>query len=325
MRAVIITHPGGPDSLTISTVPDPQPGPNDVLISIEAAGVNRADIHQREGNYPPPAGAPEWPGLEVSGTIIGCGVAVSGFQNGDRVCALLDGGGYAEKVAVDANLVMPVPDTMPLADAAALPEAIATVWSTVFMSAGLRAGETLLVHGGSGGIGTTAIQLAKAFGCRVAVTCRSDEKLAACKKFGADILINYRTHDFVSELHDATDGVGADVILDPVGGDYLARNLRALAPHGRIEIIANLSRAPGELSIGRLMAKWGTVRASTLRSRTLAEKEAIIASVVDHVWPLVTSGLITPVIDERFELQDARFAHEKMESGTHIGKLLLMP
>lgn len=324
MRAVIITKPGGPNSLQIAEVPNPTPEHGEVLISVEASGVNRADIHQREGNYPPPAGTPEWPGLEVSGTVSGVGDGVSDFRIGDRVCALLAGGGYAEQVAVAAGLVLPVPDTVALEEAAALPEVIATVWSTVFMSAGLRAGETLLVHGGSGGIGTMAIQLAQAFGCRVAVTCSSEAKLAVCRDLGADILINYRSEDFVAEVLRATDGAGADVILDPVGGSYLDRNIRALASHGRIELIGNQSQVAGELSVGRLMSKWGTVRASTLRARTLAEKETIIASVIANVWPLVSTGLVAPIVDEKFSLDDARLAHEKMESGAHIGKILLV-
>lgn len=325
MRAVIITKPGGPESLHIADVPDPSAAHGEVMISIVAAGVNRADLHQREGNYPAPEGAPDWPGLEVSGTVIGLGSGVSGFGIGDRVCALLGGGGYAHKVAVPAGLVLPVPDSLDLQDAAALPEALATVWSTVFMSARLRAGETLLAHGGSGGIGTMAIQLARAIGCRVAVTCSTEEKLAACRDLGADILINYRTEDFVTEVLRATDGAGANVILDAVGGAYLDRNLRALASHGRLELIGNQSAQAGELSIGRLMAKWGTVRASTLRSRTIAEKEEIIASVRANAWPLVSNGLVVPIVDEKFRLEDARIAHEKMESGQHIGKLLLVP
>jgi putative PIG3 family NAD(P)H quinone oxidoreductase len=325
MRAVVISQPGGTESLHIAELPDPVPGHGEVLISVAASGVNRADIHQREGNYPAPKGAPEWPGLEVSGTVIDRGAGVSDIQLGERVCALLAGGGYAEKVTVAAGLVMTVPQNVRLDDAAALPEAIATVWSTVFMSAGLRAGETLLVHGGSGGIGTMAIQLARSLGCRVAVTSGSESKLAACGDLGADILINYRTQDFVDELLRATDGEGADVILDPVGGAYLDRNLRVLARYGRIELIANQSAVAGELSVGRLMAKWGTIRASTLRARTLADKESIIASVRANAWPLVESGLVVPIVDEKFSLEAAHLAHKKMESGKHIGKLLLIP
>lgn len=325
MQAVVISTPGGPNSLQSAELPDPLPQRGEILISVAAAGVNRADIHQREGNYPPPAGAPEWPGLEVSGTVASVGDGVTAVNIGDRVCALLAGGGYAEKAVVAEGLVLPVPDSVRLEEAAALPEAIATVWSTVFMSAGLHSGETLLVHGGSGGIGTMAIQLAKGLGCRVAVTSGSESKLAACRDLGADILINYRTQDFVEELQRATDGAGADVILDPVGGAYLDRNLRALASHGRIELIANQSAVPGELSVGRLLAKWGTVRASTLRARSLAEKEAIIESIRATAWPLVASGKVLPIVDEKFRLDQAHLAHEKMESGTHIGKLLLVP
>lgn len=325
MQAVVISAPGGPNSLQFTELPDPVPRPGQILISVAAAGVNRADIHQREGNYPPPAGAPEWPGLEVSGTVAGVGEGVSDFHVGDRVCALLAGGGYAEKAVVDEGLALLVPDSVALEDAAALPEAIATVWSTVFMNAGLQSGETLLVHGGSGGIGTMAIQLAKGLGCRVAVTNGTEAKLAACRALGADILINYRTQDFVDELLRATDGAGADVILDPVGGAYLDRNLRALALNGRLELIANQSAVAGELSVGRLMAKWGTVRASTLRARSMAEKEAIIESIRVTAWPLVENGMVTPIVDEKFRLAEAHLAHEKMESGSHIGKILLVP
>lgn len=311
--------------LQLAERPDPVAGHGEVLISVAAAGVNRADLHQREGNYPPPPGAPQWPGLEVSGTVVETGAGVSTMGPGDKVCALLAGGGYAERVVVPAGLVLPVPQNIELVNAAALPEAIATVWSTVFMSAGLRSGETLLVHGGSGGIGTIAIQLARAVGCLVAVTASSQEKLSRCAALGADILINYREQDFVEEITRATDGGGADVILDAVGGAYLDRNLRALASHGRIELIGNQSAAPGQLSIGRLMSKWGTIRASTLRARKLSEKESIMASVAENVWPLVSSGQVVPVIDETFPLEDAQRAHEKMESGSHIGKLLLVP
>lgn len=325
MRAVIIQRPGGAESLHIAELLDPVPAHGEVLISVAAAGINRADIHQREGRYPPPDGAPDWPGLEVSGTVTALGSGVSDFAVGDRVCALLAGGGYAEKVTVASGLVLPVPPSIDIEDAAALPEAIATVWSTVVMSANLRAGETLLMHGGSGGIGTMAIQLARAIGCRVAVTCSTEAKLAACRDLGADILINYKTEDFVAETLRATEGAGANVILDAVGGAYLDLNLRALASHGRIELIGNQSAQAGELNIGRLMAKWGTVRASTLRSRTLAEKVDIISSVRANAWPLVTNGLVAPIVDEKFHLEDARLAHEKMESGHHIGKILLVP
>ena len=325
MRAVTITSSGGPEMLTVTVVPDPVAGRGEVVVSVAAAGINRADIHQREGNYPPPPGSPEWPGLEISGTVIATGVGVSDVALGDRVCALLSGGGYAEMVAVPVGLLLPVPDDMDLVDAAALPEAIATVWSTVFMSAELRSGETLLVHGGSGGIGTMAIQLARAIGCRVAVTAGTTAKLEACRALGADILVNYHEQNFVDEVLQATGGLGADVILDAIGGDYLDRNLRVLAQHGRMELIANQSGTPGELSIGRLMATWGTIHASTLRARTLADKERIMASVFENAWPLVISRQVLPVVDCRYSFADAGDAHQAMESGNKVGKLLLIP
>ena len=325
MRAITIHSPGGPEVLTGTDLDDPVPGHGEVLISVAAAGVNRADLHQREGTYPPPAGAPPWPGLEVSGTVAALGPGVSGFAVGDRVCALLPGGGYAQLAIASAGQVLPVPDSIDLIDAAALPEAIATVWSNVFMAAALRAGETLLVHGGSSGIGTMAIQLARAFGCQVAVTAGTAEKLEACRRLGADILIDYREQDFVDVTLEATDGRGADVILDSIGGDYLDRNIRSLATRGRLMLIGNQSQMPGELSVGRLMSKWGTIQASTLRARPAVEKDQIIASVLANVWPLVAAGQIVPVVDERFALDDAARAHEKMESGANIGKLLLIP
>lgn len=325
MRAVVIGEPGGPEVLTVEELPDPVPGHGEVLIRVAAAGVNRADLHQRQGGYPPPAGAPGWPGLEVSGVVTALGSGVTDVALGDRVCALLPGGGYAELAVSPVGQLLPVPDTVDLVDAAGLPEAIATVWSNVFLSAGLRAGDLLLAHGGSSGIGTMAIQLAGAFGAQVAVTAGTPAKLEACRRLGADILIDYRQQDFVAALLEATDGRGADVVLDAIGGAYLDRNVRALAPHGRIVIIGNQSQAPGELSIGRLMAKWGSVSASTLRARTPAEKDEIMASVRANAWPLVVSGRVRPVIDERFRLADAALAHERMEAGGHVGKLLLVP
>lgn len=325
MRAVIVTTPGGPAVLSVDERPMPTYGSHGVLISVTAAGVNRADLHQREGNYPAPDGEPDWPGLEVSGTVAAVGEHVTGFVPGDRVCTLLAGGGYAEYAVAPETMILAVPDSIELSDAAGLPEAITTVWSTVFMSAGLRSGETLLVHGGSGGIGTTAIQLARAIGCRVAVTASSEAKLDACRTLGADILINYQTEDFVEKVLRATDGRGADVILDAVGGEYLDRNIRCLAPHGRIELIGNQSGVPGQLSIGRLMSKWGTIHASTLRAREAADKEQIMQSVRENAWPLVESHQVVPVIDRRYPFEQASAAHEAMESGDRIGKLLLVP
>ncbi len=325
MRAVSIIRPGGPEVLTVADLDDPVPGRGEVLIEVAAAGVNRADLHQRAGSYPPPPGAPDWPGLEVSGTIAALGDGVTDVAVGDRVCALLPGGGYAELAVAASGQLLPVPDSLDLVDAAALPEAIATVWSNVFMTAALRSGETLLVHGGSSGIGTMAIQLARAHGCQVAVTAGSAEKLEACSRLGAEILIDYRTQDFVAGLLDATGDRGADVILDAIGGDYLDRNVRALARHGRIVLIGNQSQVPGELNVGRLMSKWGTISAGTLRARPPAEKDELMASVLANAWPLVVTGQVVPVVGERFALADARLAHEKLEAGGHIGKLLLVP
>ena len=244
---------------------------------------------------------------------------------GDRVCALLPGGGYAELAIASAGQILPVPDSVGLEDAAALPEAIATVWSNVFMTAALRAGETLLVHGGSSGVGTIAIQLARALGCQVLVTAGTAEKLEACRRLGAEGLINYREQDFVEQVLESTDGKGADVILDAIGGDYLDRNVQSLARHGRLVLIGNQSERPGRLSIGRLMSKWGSIHASTLRARPLAEKDEIMASVLANVWPLVAAGQVVPVIDARFAFDQAAQAHERMESSEHIGKLLLVP
>lgn len=322
---MIIREFGGPDVLEFTELPDPTPGRGELLIRVAAAGVNRADLHQREGNYPPPQGSPDWPGMEFSGTVEALGAGVSGFALGDRVCALVAGGGYAELAVAQAAHTLPVPDSVDLVDAAALPEAIATVWSNVFLTAGLRAGEVLLVHGGSSGIGTAAIQLARSFGCRVAVTAGSERKLAACEHLGADILINYHEQDFVEALLDATEGDGADVILDAIGGGYLDRNVRALAHHGRLVLIGNQSNTNGELNIGRLMRKWGSIHASTLRARPDSEKSEIVASVLENVWPLVENGQIVPVVDKRFALRDAARAHERMASSEHIGKLLLIP
>lgn len=323
MRAITIPRFGGAEVLTLAELPDPVPGAGEVLIEVAAAGVNRSDIGQRQGGYPPPAGAPDWPGLEVSGTIAALGAGVRGFGVGDRVCALVAGGGYASLAVAPAGQVLRVPATVDLVDAAGLPEVVATVWSNVFMLAGLRAGETLLVHGGSSGIGTMAIQLARSHGCRVAVTAGTRQKLEACRRLGADILIDYHAEDFVESVLAATDGVGADVILDPIGGGYLRRNLSALARRGRLVIIANQSGQRGELDIRTLMGKWATVYGTTLRARPAAEKDEIFASVRENVWPLVEAGQLVPVIDSRIPLAEARRAHERLESSAHTGKVLL--
>lgn len=307
----------------MTVLPDPHPGPGEVLIAVAAAGVNRADVNQRRGRYPSPPGSAAWPGLEVSGTIVETARDVTGWVVGQPVCALLGGGGYASLAVAPASQLLPVPAGLDLVSAAALPEAIATVWSNVFLDAELRAGETLLVHGGSGGIGTIAVQLARAFGCLVAVTAGSADKLEACSRLGADILIDYRTDDFVERMLEAGDG--ADVILDPIGGDYLERDLRALATHGRIAVIGNQSGAKSTIDVGLLIGKWASIRGTTLRARPAAEKAAIIASVLANVWPLVESGQVVPVVDRLMPLEEAGHAHERMESSAHIGKLLLIP
>ena len=305
--------------LVEAEVDEPVVAPGDVLIEVAAAGVNRADVAQREGHYPAPPGSPDWPGLEVSGTVLEA-PELSGFAVGDAVCALLGGGGYAERVAVPAGQVLPVPVGIDLVDAAGLPEVVATVWSNVFLLADLRAGETLLVHGGSSGIGTMAVQLGRAFGARVAVTARSASKLEACAELGADILIDYTVDDFVERMKAETGG--ADVILDVVGGDYLARNVRALAVNGRIANIASMG-GTASLNLNALMMKRGTIRSTSLRARPAEEKASIVASVRENVWPLIENGTVHPVIGARFPLAEAAAAHELMESSEHVGKILL--
>ena len=325
MRAITVPNPGGADSLVFAELPDPTAGHGEVLIEVAAAGVNRADIGQREGHYPSPVGASPLIGMEVSGIVRELGTGVSRCAVGDRVCALLPGGGYASLAVAAEDQLLPVPDSLDLVDAAGLPEAIATVWSNVFLPAAIRSGETLLVHGGSSGIGTIAIQLARAFGSLVAVTAGSPAKLAACERLGAAILINYRTEDFAERIADATDGRGVDVILDSIGGGYLERNLASLAPRGRLVAIANLSGESGTLDFGLMMRRWLSIHGSTLRARPVAEKNEILASVRENVWPLVATGQVVPVIDSRFSLADAASAHQRLESSEHIGKLLLLP
>jgi putative PIG3 family NAD(P)H quinone oxidoreductase len=323
MRAVIATEPGGPEVLTVSEVEDPTPGPGEVVIDVVATAVNRADTLQRQGHYPPPPGASDVIGLECSGTVSAVGADVERWAAGDRVCALLAGGGYAEKVAVPAGQVMPVPDGIDLATAGALPEVACTVWSNVFMVAGLQADETLLVHGGAGGIGTMAIQLAHALGARVVATAGSAEKLELCRSLGADVTVNYREQDFVAEIRAATDGRGADVILDNMGASYLGRNVEALATEGRLVIIGMQGGSKGELDIGKLLRKRGAVVATSLRARPLEEKAAICAAVVEHVWPLVADGSIRPVVHTALPLEQAAQAHRLMEESGHVGKIVL--
>ncbi|WSB92197.1 NAD(P)H-quinone oxidoreductase [Streptomyces cellulosae] len=324
MHAITIPEPGGPEALVWDEVPDPVVGEGEVLVDVVATAVNRADILQRQGFYDPPPGTPPYPGLECSGRVAQVGPGVSGWAVGDEVCALLSGGGYAEKVAVPAGQLLPVPEGVAVDRAAALPEVVCTVWSNVFMIAHLRPGETFLVHGGSSGIGTMAIQLAKAVGAKVAVTAGTKEKLERCAELGADILINYREQDFVAELREATDGKGADVILDNMGAKYLDRNVQALAVNGRLVIIGMQGGVKGELNIGALLAKRAAITATTLRARPVEEKAAIVAAVREHVWPLVAAGHVRPVIDREIPMPDAAEAHRIVEDSSHIGKVLLV-
>jgi putative PIG3 family NAD(P)H quinone oxidoreductase len=325
MRAVVITEPGAPEVLRWLEVPDPVPGPGDVLIEVAASGVNRADLMQREGHYPPPEGAPPYPGLECSGRVIAVGDEVTAWRPGDEVCALLSGGGYAEQVAVPAGQLLPVPEKIDLTHAAAYPETVCTVYANIFQVAGLTSGETLLVHGGSSGIGTMAIQLGKAFGARVACTAGSAQKLARCRELGADVTINYRDEDFVAALRDATDGAGADVILDIMGASYLARNLAALATNGRLVIIGRQGGSKAEINLGVLQGKRASLFATTLRARPAGEKAAVVAAVRDHVWPLIDAGKIAAVIDRELPMSQAAQAHRAMAASEHIGKILLLP
>jgi putative PIG3 family NAD(P)H quinone oxidoreductase len=324
MRAVIITEPGGPEVLQWEEVPDPVPGPGEVLIDVAAAGVNRADLLQRQGLYPPPPGAPHYPGMEVSGRIESVGDGVTGWQPGDEVCALMAGGGYAEKVAVPAGQVLPIPTGLTVKDAAALPETTCTVYSNLVLVGGLRAGNTMLVHGGASGIGTTAIQLGKALGARVICTAGSPAKLDRCRELGADVAISYRDEDFVEVVKDVTDGHGADVILDIMGASYLARNLAALATEGRLVIIGRQGGNRAELDLGLLQSKRASIHATTLRNQPVAEKSAIVAGVIDQVWPLVSAGTVMPVIHERVPMAEAARAHRLLEEGGHTGKVLLV-
>jgi len=324
MRAVVITEPGEPEVLQWLEVPDPVPGPGEVVIDVVAGGVNRADLMQRQGLYPPPPGAPPYPGLECSGRVRTVGREVTGWRPGDEVCALLSGGGYAEQVAVPHGQLLPVPGSVDVTTAAAFPEAACTVYSNVFEVAGLAEGEMFLVHGGSSGIGTMAIQLAKAFGARVACTAGSPRKLARCRELGADVAIDYRTEDFVAAVRDATGGGGADVILDIMGASYLARNLDALATGGRLVVIGRQGGSRAELNLGVLQAKRASVHATTLRVRPVQEKAAVVAAVRDNVWPLISAGKVTAVIDRELPMSQAAQAHRVMAASEHIGKILLL-
>ncbi len=324
MHAITIEEPGGPEALVWAEVPDPVPAEGEVLVEVAASAVNRADILQRQGFYDPPPGTSRYPGLECSGRIAAIGPGVSGWAVGDEVCALLVGGGYAEKVVVPAGQLLPVPKGVGLVQAAALPEVVCTVWSNVFMIAHLRPGETLLVHGGSSGIGTMAIQLAKAVGAKVAVTAGTRQKLDRCAELGADILVDYKEQDFVEEVRKATDGAGADVILDNMGAKYLDRNVRALAVNGRLAIIGMQGGIKGELNIATLLNKRAAISATTLRARPLTEKTAIVAAVREHVWPLLDGGHVRPVVDREVPMRDAAAAHRIVEESGHVGKVLLV-
>jgi putative PIG3 family NAD(P)H quinone oxidoreductase len=320
MRAVIAPDPGG---LVVAELPDPVAGPGEVVIAMAATAVNRADTLQRQGSYPPPPGASEVIGLECSGVVSAVGPDVEEWAVGDEVCALLAGGGYAEQVLVPAGQVMPVPEGIEVVSAGALPEVACTVWSNVFMVAGLQEDETLLVHGGAGGIGTFAIQLAHALGARVLTTAGSAEKLEVCRSLGADVAINYREQDFVAEVKAATDGAGVDVILDNMGAKYLSRNVDALATEGRLVVIGMQGGTKAELDLGQLMRKRAAVIATSLRSRPVAEKAAICSSVVEHVWPLVADGSVRTLVHTTLPLEQAAEAHRIMEASDHVGKIVL--
>ncbi|WP_460649894.1 NAD(P)H-quinone oxidoreductase [Kribbella endophytica] len=323
MRAVVCEGAGGVEVLTIGQIEDPTPNVDEVVIDVVAAGVNRADLLQRQGHYPPPPGAPGTIGLEVSGRISAVGEQVEGWSVGDECCALLAGGGYAEKVVVPAPQVMPVPEGIDLVSAAALPEVVATVWSNVFMKAHLKDGETLLVHGGASGIGTMAIQLGVAHGARVLCTVGSADKMEFCTRLGADVAINYKEAEWASVVREATGKAGADVILDIIGAKYLTDNVKSLAYDGRIVVIGMQGGANGEIDLGRLLAKRGSITAAGLRSRSVEDKGRILAEVVGHVWPLVEAKKVRPIVHATYPLEQVVKAHEELEQSTQSGKILL--
>lgn len=326
MKAIEITRPGPPDVLALVSCPEPVPGPGELLVHVTASGINRPDVLQRKGLYPVPPGASELPGLEIAGEIVaGDPVALreAGFALGDAVCALVSGGGYAEYCVAPVAQCLPVPAGLTAIEAAALPETFFTVWSNVFQRGGLRSGETLLVHGGTSGIGVTAIALAKAFGSHVVATAGSDEKCAACRHLGADFAINYRTQDFVAEALTVTDGRGVDVVLDMVAGDYVAREVQCLAEDGRIVIIAIQGGVQSGFDAGLVLRRRLTITGSTLRPRSVAFKSGIAAELRSRVWPLLENGTIKPVIDRVYAAEEVVQAHGRMEKREHVGKLVL--
>jgi putative PIG3 family NAD(P)H quinone oxidoreductase len=323
MTAIAIRAPGGPEVLVPEERPVATPGAGEILVKVAAAGVNRPDVMQRTGNYPPPPGASDIPGLEIAGQVVALGAGATRFKLGDKIAALVAGGGYAEYCPVHETNALPVPQALSLIEAAAIPETFFTVWHNVFERGRLTKGETLLVHGGSSGIGTTAIQLAKAFGARVIVTAGSAEKCEACRKLGADVAINYRSEDFVAATKAATGGKGADLILDMVGGDYIERNYEAAAVDGRIVQIAFQGNPRANVNFLRIMLKRLTHTGSTLRARSVADKAAIARALEANVWPLVAAGKVKPAIYRTFPLAEASAAHALMETSTHIGKIVL--
>jgi NADPH2:quinone reductase len=324
MTAIAIRAPGGPEVLVPEQRAVPQPGDGEVLVKVAAAGVTRPDVMQRQGLYPPPKGATDIPGLEIAGVVVALGAGVTRWKVGDRVMALVVGGGYAEYCLAHESHCLPVPATLSMIEAAAIPETFLTVWHNAFERGGLKAGETLLVHGGSSGIGTTAIQLARAFGARVITTAGSPEKCEACRKLGADPAINYKSEDFVAVTKAATGGHGADVILDMVGGDYIARNYEAAAVEGRVVQIAFQGSPKATVDFRRIMLKRLHHTGSTLRARSVPDKGAIARAVEEHVLPLIAAGRVKPVIDSTFPLAQASAAHARMETSAHIGKIVLI-
>jgi NADPH2:quinone reductase len=323
MTAIAIKAPGGPDVLVPEQQAVPVPAENEVLIKVAAAGVNRPDVMQRQGLYPPPRGVTDIPGLEIAGEVAACGPGAVRWKPGDRVTALVGGGGYAQYCVAHEGHALPIPGNLSTVQAAAVPETFFTVWHNVFERGRLKSGDTLLVHGGSSGIGTTAIQLAKAFGARVIITAGSEEKCEACRRLGADVAINYKTEDFVAVTKNSTGGAGANVILDMVGGEYIERNYEAAAVEARIVQIGFQSSPRASVDFRRIMLKRLTHTGSTLRSRSVADKAAIARAVEQNAWPFIVAGRIGPVMDQTFPLADAAKAHARMESSAHIGKIVL--